>query len=66
MNENHGMYVRASAPAKLTLFGEHFVVYGNPAILASINKRISVTLQPNMMNSISIKYGGNENGCAYY
>lgn len=58
MNENHGMYVRASAPAKLTLFGEHFVVYGTPAILASINKRISVTLQPNMMNSVSIKYGG--------
>jgi mevalonate kinase len=33
----------ASAPAKITLFGEHFVVYGNPAILASINKRISVS-----------------------
>lgn len=58
MNENHGMYVRASAPAKLTLFGEHFVVYGSPAILASINKRTSVTLQPNMMNSVRIKYGG--------
>jgi mevalonate kinase len=58
MNENHGMYVRASAPAKLTLFGEHFVVYGNPAILASINKRISVTLQPNVINAISIKYAG--------
>jgi mevalonate kinase len=57
MNENHGMYVRASAPAKLTLFGEHFVVYGSPAILASINKRISVTLKPNRMNTVSIKYG---------
>lgn len=35
--------VRASAPAKVTLFGEHFVVYGCPAILGSIDKRVSVT-----------------------
>ena len=34
---------KASAPAKIILFGEHFVVYGNPAILASISKRISVS-----------------------
>jgi mevalonate kinase len=34
---------KASAPAKVILFGEHFVVYGNPAILASISKRISVS-----------------------
>jgi len=34
--------VKASAPAKIILFGEHFVVYGNPAILAAIDKRISV------------------------
>ena len=33
---------KASAPAKIILFGEHFVVYGNPAILAAIDKRISV------------------------
>jgi mevalonate kinase len=34
--------VKASAPAKIILFGEHFVVYGGRAILAAINKRISV------------------------
>jgi len=32
---------KASAPAKVILFGEHFVVYDGQAILAAINKRIS-------------------------
>ena len=35
----------ASAPAKIILFGEHFVVYNNPAILMSIDKRIQVNAQ---------------------
>jgi mevalonate kinase len=38
--------VRASAPAKVMLFGEHFVVYGCPAILGSIDRRVSVTAKP--------------------
>ena len=33
----------ASAPAKIILFGEHFVVYGSKAILAAIDKRVTVT-----------------------
>lgn len=35
-------HARASAPAKVILFGEHFVVYDKPAILASIDKRVYV------------------------
>lgn len=35
----------ASAPGKVILFGEHFVVYGTKAILCSINKRITTTSQ---------------------
>ncbi|MEM2376165.1 MAG: galactokinase family protein, partial [Sulfolobales archaeon] len=37
--------VTASAPGKVTLFGEHAVVYGEPALVMSINKRIYVTVE---------------------
>lgn len=37
--------VVASAPGKVTLFGEHAVVYGYPAIVASIDKRIYVNAE---------------------
>jgi len=36
---------KASAPGKVILFGEHFVVYGVKAILCAINKRITVTAE---------------------
>jgi len=34
--------VRASAPAKVILFGEHFVVYGKRALAAAIDRRLTV------------------------
>ena len=33
----------ASAPGKIILFGEHFVVHGTKAILTAIDKRVTVT-----------------------
>lgn len=45
----------ASAPGKIILFGEHFVVYGGKAILCAINKRITVTAKAIPENKISIK-----------
>lgn len=35
--------ITISVPSKVHLLGEHSVVYGKPALLAAINKRISVT-----------------------
>jgi mevalonate kinase len=46
---------KASSPAKVILFGEHFVVYGVKAILCAINKRITVTAETIQGNRISIK-----------
>ncbi|MGI0082686.1 MAG: mevalonate kinase [Nitrosopumilaceae archaeon] len=45
----------ASAPGKVILFGEHFVVYGIKAILCSIDKRITVTSQTTDDKIIRIK-----------
>ena len=39
----------ASAPAKVILFGEHFIVYGGKAILCAIDKRI--TVESELVNS---------------
>jgi len=46
--------VTASAPAKAFLFGEHFVVYGQPAIVLAIDKRANVTAQLRKDDRISI------------
>ena len=49
------MKSKASAPGKVILFGEHFVVYGVKAILCAINKRITVTAEEIDEKKISIK-----------
>jgi len=46
---------KASAPGKVILFGEHFVVYGVKTILCAINKRITVTAEKTEEEKISIK-----------
>ena len=48
------MKSKASAPGKIILFGEHFVVYGVKAILCSINKRVTVTAEKITEKKISI------------
>lgn len=37
--------IKVSAPGKIILSGEHSVVYGQPAILATINKRLYVEIK---------------------
>lgn len=45
----------ASAPGKVILFGEHFIVYGGKAILCSIDKRITVISELTDTGRIEIK-----------
>ena len=47
----------ASAPAKIILFGEHFIVYGGKAILCAIDKRITVESELTKTGQIEIESG---------
>ena len=49
------MISKASAPGKIILFGEHFVVHGVKAILGAINKRVTVISKKNDTQNIFIK-----------
>ena len=48
------MKTKASAPGKIILFGEHFVVYGVRAVLCAIDKRVTVSAEENNTGLISI------------
>jgi mevalonate kinase len=48
------MGVVASAPGKVILFGEHFVVYGEPAIVLAIDKRAYAKAEKNNDKNLRI------------
>ncbi|MFI5421877.1 MAG: mevalonate kinase [Nitrososphaerales archaeon] len=49
--------VSASAPGKIILTGEHFVVHGSYAVAAGINRRVRVTVKPSKNGFSSIASG---------
>ena len=57
--KHHGDYslkrIKASAPAKVILLGEHFVVHGEPAIVLAIDKRATVTVETRNDSKIFIE-----------
>lgn len=38
--------VKVSVPGKVILMGDHAVVYGKPGLIAAMNKRLTVTVEP--------------------
>lgn len=63
--------VTASAPAKVILFGEHFVVYGEPAIVLAIDKRayVSADIRKDKqihINSVNLGISGVFKGESFY
>jgi mevalonate kinase len=56
----------ASAPAKIILFGEHFVVYNQPVILASINKRLKIECKIEVESNKAINLETNNFGKRIY
>lgn len=48
------MQIRASAPGKAILFGEHAVVYGKPAIAMAINRRVCVDVLEGSTSKINV------------
>lgn len=44
--------ITVSVPGKVILMGEHAVVYGKPALLAAINRRLTVTIKEGEVNAV--------------
>jgi mevalonate kinase len=59
------MGVVASAPAKIILLGEHFVVYGEPAIVLAIDKRVYANAE-NRNDKLIYLRSANLNLAGYY
>jgi len=49
---------KVSAPAKVILLGEHFVVYGKPAIVVAIDRRAYVTAELRSDEAVYVKSRG--------
>ncbi len=47
--------VKASAPGKLMLFGEHSVVFGHPCLVTAVDLRLSVTVEENDEHFFSLE-----------
>lgn len=46
--------IKVSAPAKVHFLGEHFVVYGGPALITTVDRRCKVDLLPRDSSEIKI------------
>jgi len=64
-NSDVYMGVTASAPAKVILFGEHFVVYGEPAIVLAIDKRVYAKVEPRQDKRLHL-HSANLNLAGYF
>lgn len=48
--------IKVSAPGKVHLIGEHAVVYGKPAIIAAVGKRVFIEAERIKSNTVRIDY----------